>query len=117
MLQGGVFGWGLTSSVLIAAILLDYILAFTAMCLSGLWRNKGFWGIIEGTALAVFARFVCHFASGVVLWTSFDIFNNPYIYSLVYNGAYMLPELIFTMVGTYALYKTTGIKAINKLVK
>ena len=117
MLQGGVLGWGLTPAVLIAAILLDYILAFTVMCLSGLWRNKGFWGIIAGTALAVFARFICHFASGVVLWTSFDIFNNPYIYSLVYNGAYMLPELVFTMFGTFALYKTTSIKAINRLVK
>ena len=117
MLQGGVFGWGLTPAVLVAAIMLDYILAFTVMCLSGLWRNKGFWGIIAGTALAVFARFVCHFISGVVLWGTLDVFGNPYVYSLVYNGAYMLPELVFTMFGTFALYKTTGIKAISKLVR
>lgn len=117
VLQGGVFGWGLTPAVLIAAIMLDYILAYTAMCLSGLWRNRGFWGVVAGTALAVFARFVCHFISGVVLWTSLEYFNNPYIFSLIYNGAYMLPELILTVFGTFALYKTTGIKAIQKLVK
>ncbi len=117
MLQGGVLGWGLTPAVLVAAILLDYIIAFGVMCFSGLWHNKGFIGIVSGTALAVFARFICHFISGVVLWTSFDIFANPYIYSLVYNGAYMLPELVFTLIGTFALYKTTGIKAIHRLVK
>ena len=36
---------------------------------------------------------------------------------VVYNGAYMLPELVFTMYGTFSLYKTTGIKAISKLVR
>ena len=112
---GGVFGWGLSLKVLIGCILLDYIFAYTAMCLSGVFRNKGPFGITAGVAVAVFVRFICHFLSGFILWANFDVFNNPYVYSLCYNGAYMLPELVLTAVGAYLLSATSAYKRIIKI--
>ena len=40
ILQGGVFAWGLTPTMLIASLFLDYILAFTVLGLAGLFRKK-----------------------------------------------------------------------------
>ncbi|MCR5128993.1 MAG: energy-coupled thiamine transporter ThiT [Lachnospiraceae bacterium] len=110
-IMDGLFGWGLTPGSLIACILLDYLLAFTVLGLAGLFRKKGVTGWICGIALAILLRFVMHFLSGVVIWKSFgqlwgDFFTeNTVLYSLLYNGAYMLPEMIFTIIGAVALLK------------
>ena len=98
----GLFGWGLTPVMLIACILLDYVLAYTSLGIAGIFRNKGAAGWLGGTILAVFIRFVFHFLSGVVIWHSYgELWNgfstdNTVLYSLLYNGSYMLPEMIFT---------------------
>ena len=104
---GSVFSWGLSAKVLVAAIFLDYVVPYGFMCLSGLFRKYRF-GAIYGVALACFARFCCHFVSGIVLWESFDVFNNPWIYSLVYNGAYMLPDMILCLIIGAVLFKPLG---------
>ena len=105
----GIFGWGLTPGMLIACILLDYVLAFTVLGLAGIFRKKGLAGWICGISLAIVLRFVCHFLSGVIIWKSFgELWNgfstdNTFLYSFLYNGSYMLPELIFTLIGAIAL--------------
>ncbi|MGM9682790.1 MAG: energy-coupled thiamine transporter ThiT [Eubacteriales bacterium] len=113
LLQGigdGLFGWGLTPVSLIACIFLDYVAAFTVIGIAGIFRKKKLPGFIAGTVIAVVARFAVHFLSGVLLWHSYgELWNgfsteNTYLYSLLYNGAYMLPELIFTIVGTVILF-------------
>lgn len=107
----GIFGWGLTPAMLVACIFLDYVGAFTVLGIAGIFRKKGTVGWACGTALAVFLRFAFHFLSGVVIWHSYgELWNgfstdNTYLYSLLYNGAYMLPEMIFTMAGAIALFK------------
>lgn len=117
-IMDGLFGWGLTPGMLIACILLDYLLAFSVLGLAGLFRTKGIPGYIGGIALAVGLRFVMHFLSGVVIWHSFgqlwDTFytENTALYSLLYNGAYMLPEMIFTIIGAVALLQVPYIKKI-----
>ena len=110
LFSGRVFSWGLTPVVLIVCILADYIFAFTVLGITGLFKNKGTKGILIGTFLAVFLRFVCHYISGVTIWRSVDM--NPYVYSLLYNGSYMLPECVFTMIGTFALSKVPAFKKI-----
>ncbi len=117
-IMDGLFGWGLTPGMLIACILLDYLLAFSVLGLAGLFRKNGIGGYIGGIALAVGLRFVMHFLSGVVIWQSFgqlwDTFytENTWLYSLLYNGAYMLPEMIFTIIGAIALLQVPQIKKI-----
>ena len=110
-IMDGLFGWGLTPGSLIACIFLDYLLAFTVLGLAGLFRQKGVTGWISGIALAILLRFTMHFLSGVIIWQSFgqlwgDFFTeNTVLYSLLYNGAYMLPEMIFTIIGAVVLLK------------
>lgn len=114
----GLFGWGLSPVMLVSCIFLDYIGAYTIIGVGGIFRNKGLSGWMGGTALAVVLRFVFHFLSGVVIWHStgnlWEGFatDNEWLYSLVYNGAYMLPELVFTMIGAAALFKVPQTKKI-----
>lgn len=115
----GIFGWGLTPLNLIACIFIDYIFAYTAIGLAGIFRKKGTFGWIVGTVLALLLRFLCHFTSGVIIWGSFgklwDGFstNNTWLYSLLYNGSYMLPEMIFTIIGAVVFFK---LPQINKIM-
>lgn len=113
MLLGNVFAWGLTPVTLIACIAFDYLLAFAVLSLSGLFRKNGSFGIFAGVALACAARFVCHFLSGWLLFKSYDVFNSPFIYSLCYNAAYMVPELAVTCIGTFLLAKTKFFKNLS----
>ena len=112
----GLFGWGLTPGMLIACIRLDYLGAVTVLGIAGCFRKKGLPGWIGGITLAIVLRFVLHFLSGVVIWHSFGELwsgfatDNTYLYSFLYNGCYMLPELIFTLVGAVALLKVPQTK-------
>lgn len=114
----GLFGWGLTPLSLIACIFLDYIGAYTVLGIAGIFRKGGMAGWLGGAALAVFARFLFHFFSGVVIWHSFgELWNgfstdNTWLYSLLYNGAYMLPEMIFTLIGAFVLFKVPQTRRI-----
>ena len=74
ILQGGVFSYGLTAEMLIASLLLDYILAFTALGLAGVFRKHGYIGQLSGMTLACVLRFLVHFVSGIVLWTNYAEF-------------------------------------------
>ena len=117
----GLLGWGLTPVMLIATVVLDYLLPFTLLGFAGALRKKGFAFIIAGVVLVLTMRFVCHFISGFVIFANFEQFvlfsntfvNRPLLYSLCYNGLYMLPELVFTTIATILTFKS---KAINKLL-
>lgn len=87
----------------IGCILLDYLLAFSVLGLASLFANcvKGNKkaGYIVGSIVVCFLRFICSFLSGWLLWGSYapEGMSAPY-YSLVYNGAYMLPDTIIVAV-------------------
>lgn len=110
ILVEGLLGWGLNAVMLVSCIFCDYILAYGILGFAGIFRKKGLVGWIAGTSVAVVLRFACHFASGVFIWAScgklWEGFytENVWIYSMLYNGSYMLPELIFTIIGAVALF-------------
>ncbi len=114
----GLFGWGLTPGMLIACIFLDYLGAFSVLGIAGAFRKKKLPGWILGISLAIFLRFAFHFLSGVVIWHSYgalwDGFSteNTLLYSFLYNGCYMLPELIFTLAGAVALLSAPQTKRL-----
>ena len=118
ILQGGVFAWGLTPTMLVASLFLDYLLAFTVLGLAGLFRKKGYLGMIGGVALVCVLRFLVHFIAGVVLWANLAEFvafgqewvNQPVLYSICYNGFYMLPETILTTAMVAVLLKIPQMK-------
>ena len=108
----GMMGWGMDVRMWIGAIVFDYLVAYTAIGLAGMFRKKGFVGICVGTGFALLIRFISHFVSGCIFFAIWSPWDNPYIYSVCYNGAYMLPELVFTLTAVIILYKTNAIKRI-----
>ena len=114
----GLFAWGLTPLMLIGCIMLDYILPFTSLGLAGIFKNKGLTGQLIGIAISILLRLLCHFFSGVVIFASMGMLwegfytENSWIYSIIYNASYMLPELIFTLIGAVALLKVPQTKKI-----
>ena len=115
MMLDGVFGWGLTAGTLVGSIVFDYLLAFGLLCLAGLFRKKGNGGIVAGVAIAVFARFCSHLVSGTIFFKNFSVLNSPFVYSVAYNGTYMLPELVITVLGAFALAQLGVYKRVNAL--
>ena len=85
-----------------AVIMIDYIIAFTSLGLAGQLSSK-IKNIklryVSGTAAVIVIRFLCHFLSGILIWSFYaPEGQSPLIYSLLYNGAYMGGELILTTV-------------------
>ena len=117
-----ILGWGLTPGMLAGCFILDYLLAYTFLGVAGLLRKKGPVGMVLGTVIACALRFVTHFIAGIVLWTNVEEFvafgtswvNRPVLYSLCYNGAFMLPETIMTAAGIAIL---AFVPVIKKLIK
>ncbi len=88
-------------------VLADYIIAFGALGLSGMFKNKVKNPTISlalGAAVVSIIRFLCHFISGVTIWGDYaDGALAVWKYSLGYNAGYMIPELIITVVGCVVL--------------
>ncbi len=103
-------------------VLLDYVVAFTALGLGGCFRNKlqnpGL-GLMCGSLVALGARYLSHILSGYILYSSWAewfftqegfpawgaelvgaVSSNAlsWIYSIVYNGMFMIPEILFTAI-------------------
>ena len=112
-------GWGTCGGVIFAvlncliyegmiytwqAIFMDYILAYGACGLAGLFRRRK-WGAELGTVTACVVRFLFHLVSGVTIWASYmpDVYmgmsmNNVWFYSALYNGSFMLPNMVIAVV-------------------
>ena len=117
-IMDGLFGWGLTPGMLVACIFIDYIFAFTVLGLGGLFRKNGTAGWISGIVVAIVLRFIMHFLSGVVIWKSFGELwegfstDSSVLYSILYNGSYMLPELIITVVAAVILLNVPQVRKL-----
>ncbi len=86
------------------SIMLDYLLPFASIGLSGLFRKNAVLNLLS-TFCAMVARFAFHYLSGVIVWAyTTPEGQNAYLYSLVYNASYMLPELILTLLLLGLLY-------------
>ena len=53
--------------------------------------------IATGLAATGVLRFVCHFISGVSVWSGYAADKTAVMYSLYYNLSYMIPEIILTV--------------------
>lgn len=101
----------------IGCVLLDYIIAYSVLGLADAiakpFKNRVI-GIAVGAAGVCAMRFVCSWLSGILIWGAYQAYydwaaNLPlWLYSLVYNGNYMLPETAITVIGTVFLVKTAA---------
>ena len=105
LLFDGAYAWGWQSMVL------DYLLAFAPLGLAGIFRGKA-WGIFPGAFIGCLGRFLVHHISGITIYRIIEptnipgigTFDNPHLYSLAYNGSYMLPNMLLAMLLAGALY-------------
>ena len=100
-------------------VMLDYILAFGVYGLAGgiynICRKKDF--AIPLSAFCVTTlRYICHIISGILIWGVYaEEGQSVLAYSLIYNGSYMIPEIIITTIACTMLIPL--IKRINKQEK
>ncbi|MCL1976579.1 MAG: energy-coupled thiamine transporter ThiT [Candidatus Bathyarchaeota archaeon] len=88
-------------------VLFDYPLAFAALGLAAFFPNKP----ILGATVAITGRFLMHFTSGAIWWAPiFAPSINPIAYSSIYNGSYLLPELVISGIMLYMLQKSRVLK-------
>lgn len=67
-------------------VLFDYPLPFMALGIAGYFKDKK----IAGTVIAIFARFIFHYISGIIFWASNAPKGmSPYLYSFIYNGSFL----------------------------
>ena len=131
--QPGYFGDGVMILNALIMCLLDYLVAYTALGLGGIFRNK-----IEnrgkalccGVLVALGCRYVAHIFSGYILfagWAEWFFTQDGFpawgaslvaslsptalgmLYSIVYNGMYMIPEMILTVVAAALLARNSKI--------
>lgn len=97
---------GIAQYVVLA--LSDYLIAFGVLGLGGVFKgkfkNKQRPELAAGGVLCCLLRFICHFVSGIVIWGGYCPEDQAvWTYSILYNGAYMLPETIITVIGLIAV--------------
>ena len=107
-------GYATTFWTAVGVILFDYIIAYTVIGLSGIFDGpcgKTRKSVCVGIAVTFFLRFVCHYITGVWIWGGWmpESFMNmtmtsPWLYSFLYNGWYMLAELVLTEIVANILY-------------
>lgn len=120
--QPGYFGDGTMIGNALLMCLLDYIVAFTVLGLGGIFRDKvkqpGV-ALMLGSLVALGARYLAHILSGYILfsgWAEWFFTQEGFptwgaslvasvspgalswIYTIFYNGVYMIPEIILTAI-------------------
>ena len=130
--QPGYFGDGRMIGNAVIMCLMDYVAAYTCLGLGGAFRNRltPRTALCCGAVLALSARYLCHVVSGFVLfsgWAEWFFTQEGFpawgaslvtslspellglVYSVVYNGMYMLPELILTVAAAWVIGRNGSI--------
>lgn len=109
LFEGGIaIGW--------QSIVGDFLLAYTVLGLAGLFKGK----FVPAAVVACFARFLVHYVVGATIWAEYmpETFfsmtmTTPWFYSALYNGAYMLPDLLILLVIGVVLLNTPAKKYVT----
>ena len=106
-LQGG---WWLN----VWQFLLDYLLAFAALGLAGIAHNKKGQWLYLSIPVAALGRAVCAILAGLMWVADTPLeeltigsiqFNSPLLYSVVYNGAYLIPVTLICLLLAFLIAK------------
>ena len=94
--------------------LLDYLIAFGALGLAGLGKDRGKAWIYISIPIAVLGRAVSAILAGI-MWANEYIdyglkigsmeFSSPVLYSMVYNGVYLIPETVICLLLAWLVAK------------
>ena len=112
--------YGTNIGMMIIIALLDYIVAYTVIGLSGIFKNKFnniYTEIIVGITFSFLLRLLCHFISGWMIWDALwpnEVGMASPVYSLAYNGSYMIPEIIITCIVAVTLERIIKFSQLSK---
>ena len=133
--QPGYFGDGTMIANALIMCVLDYVVAFTVLGLGGCFRNRiknPGTALMCGSLVALGARYVAHIGSGYILfagWAEWFFTQEGFpawgaklveslspqllgfVYSVVYNGMYMIPGMILTAAAALLLARVPQIVA------
>ena len=130
--QPGYFGDGVMLLNALIMCVLDYLLAFTVLGLGGIFRDRmgKRAALCSGTVLALSLRYLSHILSGYILfsgWAEWFFTQEGFpawgaalvgsmspamlglAYSVVYNGMYMIPEILLTTLAAALISGNTTI--------
>lgn len=85
----------------IPQLLIDYIFAFGALGLSGIFsKSKSKHSLLLSYIVGILGRYFFTFLSGWIFFATYvpEFFNSAVVYSLAYNGAYIGLEALITIV-------------------
>ena len=102
MFAGGIaIGW--------ESIVGDFLLAYMALGVAGLLRGKYALATVSACGL----RWFIHYVVGATIWAEYMpesffgmTMTTPWIYSALYNGAYMLPDMLMILAAFLLISKT-----------
>ena len=108
LFEGGIaIGW--------QSIVGDFLLAYMVLGLAGLFRGK----FVPATIVACVARFLVHYVVGATIWAEYMpesffgmTMTTPWFYSALYNGAYMLPDMVMALIAGFLLLRTPAKKLL-----
>ncbi|MBQ8027700.1 MAG: energy-coupled thiamine transporter ThiT [Clostridia bacterium] len=127
---------GQNAGSVIAIIIIDYLVAFSVIGFAGMLKGKiknHTAAFTLGTVIGIFMRYIAHVVSGYIFYRSYadwffgEIMVNDFsamltqkcnpellglIYSIIYNAAYMIPELIITCIA--AAIVISAIKPVRR---
>ncbi|PLR77545.1 energy-coupled thiamine transporter ThiT [Bacillus sp. V3-13] len=106
--------------------IIDYLIAFGTLGFAGLFaaqlqtglrqndRKKWIAYLIAGTFIGSVLRYLCHVIAGIVFFGEFAPKDQPVaLYSLVYNGTYMLPSFVLSAIIVALIISAAPKKVIN----
>ena len=117
----------------VLVIFIDYVLAYTVLGWGGIFRNKfsPTKAIVLGSIFAISLRYISHIISGAIffgtwaewfftqdgfpLWgtkiiETFSGGSLALVYSIIYNGTYMIPEIVITAIVACLITRIPQIK-------
>lgn len=101
---------------ILGSVLLDYIAAFSALGLAGIYGH-GFGRFLLGMVTAVAIRFAAHVVSGTVIFYAYAFDSGSFPanlaflrghvlgYSMAYNAFFLLPDLALCLLAGTLLYR------------
>ena len=106
LLEGGIaIGW--------QSIVGDFLVAYGILGVAGLFRGK----FVPAAVAACVCRFFVHYIVGATIWAEhmpeqfFGMtMTTPWLYSALYNGAYMLPDMALILISGILFLKTPAKK-------
>ncbi len=102
---------------MVLCALLDYILGYTVLGLTGTiarqFKNRTL-GIITGVTGTGVLRLGCSFLSGIIVWSEWAPEGTPvWVYSITYNASWLLPDLVLALVAVLLLSKVSVLQLLS----